>query len=102
MCSHFTLMLPALSSLLICMSGISISGERDTTTTKAPIEFAPALRSIQIDGTVFWTTAAYSGSVDLDLLQHAARRPLTLGIRAGAEGFETGGSGRTNGWFSIS
>ncbi len=93
---HFILIVLALSGSLLCMGGIGRANEHDSTVSTAV--FGPSLRSVQVDGTIFFFTAAYSGSVDVDFLQFKAGRRSSLGLRAGIEYFETGGvGGRTGG-----
>lgn len=92
---NFRCVVLALCSLVTCIGEISTAGERDSTQTA--IEFAPGLRSVQLDGTVFLFNYAYSGSVDIDLLQFKTGRRSSIGIRAGVERFSTGGPGGQTG-----
>lgn len=88
---------------LLLLVGLSLyqtaaASEVDSTTSTPTVEFSPSLRGTQVDGTIFLFMLAYSGSVDIDFLRFTTRRESTLGIRVGAERFETGGvSGSTGG-----
>lgn len=84
-------MFTILSYLLL--SSLGLAQDRDTSSVETSIEFAPGLKSIQGDGTVFFFSVSYSGSVDLDFLRLGTTRHPSIGVRAGVEGFHTGGPG---------
>ncbi|MBI5020716.1 MAG: hypothetical protein HZB59_04715 [Ignavibacteriales bacterium] len=86
----------SLSIILLYFTALSIAQQPDSSREKAHFEFAPSLKSIQVDGSIILLAYDYGGSVDIDFLKFTGKNNSSLGTRLGIEYLSSGdfGGGR--------
>ena len=70
-----------------------LESKDDSLARESQTGLGISLRSVTLDGSLFFFIADYGGSVDVDLLELKSAKKSSLGIRAGVEWLETGSVG---------